>query len=546
MKSAALRQTFNAATRNRRLARVLAAFLLAVLAEYGWWIALIVYAFRLGGASEAALVAVIQLLPAVLIAPLLGARFAQGGVARFVAAANTLGALSLAGCGAAMLAGAPPAVVYALAVGFSVANSIARAQQHVLVTLVVTHADELTAANVATGWSEGIGALAGPLIAGILMNIDGPGLTCVVLGGLFALAAPLVLVIRSRPKDEEEEHIAQEEGGLRELVAAARAIGTQPTTRALSAFPAAAAAVEGALDLLIVILAVQVLAVGQGGAGFLSAAFGFGGLAGSLLAVALIGRKMAYPLAAATLFGGLALGALAMVSTTAAAVVLLIGVGGALTIQTVAATTLLQRSTPLDVIACVFALIQSTRDLGMAIGAVIVPILISLGGHSAAFIGVAAIAPLAVLVLARRIRSVDEHATIPIVEMGTLRALPIFAALPMAPLETMARESDYLRLAAGERVIGEGDAGDAFYAITDGEVSVTHAGGEIRRMERGEGFGEIALLHSVPRTTTVTTTAATTLLRVSREPFLTALGANVAVTATAERIARERLQATDA
>jgi hypothetical protein len=436
--------------------------------------------------------------------------------------------------------------VYALAVGFSVANSIARAQQHVLVTLVVTHADELTAANVATGWSEGIGALAGPLIAGILMNIDGPGLTCVVLGGLFALAAPLVLVIRSRPKDEEEEHIAQEEGGLRELVAAARAIGTQPTTRALSAFPAAAAAVEGALDLLIVILAVQVLAVGQGGAGFLSAAFGFGGLAGSLLAVALIGRKMARPLAAATLFGGLALGALAMVSTTAAAVVLLIGVGGALTIQTVAATTLLQRSTPLDVIACVFALIQSTRDLGMAIGAVIVPILISLGGHSAAFIGVAAIAPLAVLVLARRIRSVDEHATIPIVEMGTLRALPIFAALPMAPLETMARESDYLRLAAGERVIGEGDAGDAFYAITDGEVSVTHAGGEIRRMERGEGFGEIALLHSVPRTTTVTTTAATTLLRVSREPFLTALGANVAVTATAERIARERLQATDA
>ena len=65
-------------------------------------------------------------------------------------------------------------------------------------------------------------------------------------------------------------------------------------------------------------------------------------------------------------------------------------------------------------------------------------------------------------------------------------------------------------------------------------------------MDRGEGFGEIALLRSVPRTTTVTTTAATTLLRVTREPFLTALGANMAVTATAERIASGHLKATDA
>ena len=79
------------------------------------------------------------------------------GVARFVAVSERRSAHSLlAGCGAAMLAAARrPPVVYALAVVFSVANSIARAQQHVLVTLVVTHADELTAANVATGWSEG-------------------------------------------------------------------------------------------------------------------------------------------------------------------------------------------------------------------------------------------------------------------------------------------------------------------------------------------------------------------------------------------------------
>ena len=197
MKSAALRQTFNAATRNRRLVRVLAAFLLAVLAEYGWWIALIVYAFRLGGASEAALVAVIQLLPAVFIAPLLGARFAQGGVARFVAAANALGALSLAGCGAAMLAGRRPRSCTRSPSASRWRTASRGRSSTSLVTLRRHPCRRAHRRQRRDGLERGDrGARAGPLIAGILMNIDGPGLTCVVLGGLFALAAPLVLVIR--------------------------------------------------------------------------------------------------------------------------------------------------------------------------------------------------------------------------------------------------------------------------------------------------------------------------------------------------------------
>jgi hypothetical protein len=544
MSTSALRQTLAAATRNRLLARILVAYLIVVLAEYGQWIALLVYAYDRGGTGQAALVAIIQLLPSMVIAPVVGARYARGGVGRLVAVGNAVGAAALIGCGAAILGGAPSAAVYLLAIIFTIAISIARAQHNVLVTLVIRHANELTAANVSSGWSEGFGTLAGPLLAGIALNADGPGLACVVIGALYALAAPLVFVLRGRPNPVEEGAVEDEEGGLRELLAAARAIRTRPTTRALAVFPAAAAAVQGAIDLLVVILAVQILAIGQGGAGFLSAAFGLGGLLGSLAAIALVGRKLALPLAASALFGGAALAALALVSTTWAAVALLIAVGVALTIQTVSATTLLQRSTPLDVIACVFALIESTRDFGMIIGAFVVPLLVSIGGSNAAFIGVAAITPLTVLLLAGRIRNVDEHASIPIVEMGALRALAIFAPLPAMPLETLARESDYVQLGPGEQVIGQGDPGDAFFAITDGEVAVMRDGSEVRRMKRGEGFGEIALLRSVPRTTTVTTTASTTLLRIASEPFLTALGANTAVTATAERIAEQHLEAT--
>jgi hypothetical protein len=108
--------------------------------------------------------------------------------------------------------------------------------------------------------------------------------------------------------------------GLSDLLAAARVLFSLPNTRALIAFPAGAAAIEGAIDLLVVVLAVQILAIGPGAAGYLSAAFGAGGLLGATIAVLFAGRRLALPLAAATLMGGLALGALALASTVLVAV----------------------------------------------------------------------------------------------------------------------------------------------------------------------------------------------------------------------------------
>lgn len=61
-------------------------------------------------------------------------------------------------------------------------------------------------------------------------------------------------------------------------------------------------------------------------------------------------------------------------------------------------------------------------------------------------------------------------------------------------------------------------------------------------MERGEGFGEIALLHPVRRTATVSATSETTLLSIGREPFLTAMRAHPSVSAAAERVAAGLMQ----
>jgi hypothetical protein len=524
---------------NRALSRLLLAYLAMVVAEFGEWLAVIVYAYVRGGASAAGLVVILQLIPSMLLAPLISARLARIGIARLLAGAYAAGTAALGCCGLAILVGAPVFVVYIAAIAFCLSLGVSRPLHHVLMPLVVRHPDELTSANIATSWSEGAGALAGPALAGVLISADGPGLACTALAVL-CLSTPILA--RVRPLRAAAQESGEDEGGIADLLAAARAILSRPNTRALIAFPAGAAAIEGAIDLLVVVLAVQILAIGPGAAGYLSAAFGAGGLLGAAVAVLFAGRRLALPLAAATVIAGLALGALALVSTVLVAVLLLVLVGAARTVQSVTAQTLLQRSTPLDVIVCAFALIESMRDLGMGLSALLVPLLISLGGAKAAFVGIGSLALLAALAAARRIRRIDAGASIPVVEMGMLRNMGIFSALPAAPLETLAREARYVTVHPGTAVISEGEEGDGYYAITNGSVRVTKDGRELRRLDSGDGFGEIALLHPVRRTASVTAMSQTTLLSIGRDAFLTAMHAHPGTSAAAERIARDLLE----
>jgi hypothetical protein len=523
---------------NNSLARLMAAFFLMTVAEYGEWITVLVYAYKHGGASASGLVASAQLIPSILLAPVISAHGSRLGVARLLSLCYLASTLMLAGCAAAILLDAPPIVVYAAAIGFCVPLGVGVPLHNVMTPLVVRHPDELTAANVATGWCKGAAALVGPLLAGLMLGLQGPGLACAVLAGLCA-AAPLLA--RVRPLRAAAHGGGDDGGGLREVVAAARVIASRPNTRVLMVYRASAAAIEGAIAVLVVLLAIEILGIGSAGAGYLSAAFGAGGLIGAAAAVMLVGRRLALPLAAAAVLGAAALGALAAVSVTAVAVALLVIVGASRSVQSVAAQTLLQRSTPLDVIVCAFVLIESVRDAGLVFGSLIVPLLVAIGGTDAAFLGVSSLALLAVLLTLPRVRTIDREASIPVVEMGLLRNLRIFAALPAAPLETLAHEASFQTVAPGTVLIEEGQDGDRYYAITDGEVSVSKGSAELRRMSRGDGFGEIALLHSVTRTATVTAVTDTTVLSIGRDAFLAALHASTHVRDTAGTVAARLL-----
>ena len=113
MKQAA--QALGAVLRNGDLRRAETAFALFVAAELGSWVAILVYAYRQGGATEAGIVAAVQLVPAGILAPAFGAAADRFGGATTLVGGYALQCLTMAGTGAALVAGIPSSPIYVLA-----------------------------------------------------------------------------------------------------------------------------------------------------------------------------------------------------------------------------------------------------------------------------------------------------------------------------------------------------------------------------------------------------------------------------------------------
>jgi ATP-binding cassette subfamily B protein len=105
-----------------------------------------------------------------------------------------------------------------------------------------------------------------------------------------------------------------------------------------------------------------------------------------------------------------------------------------------------------------------------------------------------------------------------------LQAIPIFRGFHQEGLRELIAQFESEAFEPGDCVIREGDPGRKFYITVRGtlEVSTSGVDGRPRRLrilQDGDHFGEIALLKSVPRTATVTATANTQCLSLSRERF---------------------------
>jgi Cyclic nucleotide-binding domain/Major Facilitator Superfamily len=519
--------------------RILAAYTLFTLIEYSVWLGVLVYAYSHGGAAVAGLVATAQLIPAAVVAPLTAAIADRRSPVFLLAGGYLTQAALMAVAVLAVVAGAPVAV-YAVAVIAGVAVTGTRPAQATLIPSVAATPDQLTAANVLVGWVEAAGFAAAGLMAGALIALGGVATVFAVCAGLGLGAAMLVARLRAVSLAAPSERATAVLAGLAESL---RLTASRPRLRLMLGLLTAQAAVAGALDLLIVILAVSVLGLSHAWVGYLNFAYGVGAVLAATVSVVLIGRRLGVPIVSAALLLSIAIAALAADVGLAVTVALLAVAGASHTLLDVSNRILLQRSVPAQLIGHVFGILEGLQEAGWALGALLVPLLVYLGGSRLALLGVAAVLPLAAVAGGRGLFNLDAEAPVPVVEIALLRSLPLFAELPGPAIEALAASLTPVELTAGTVLIRQGDPGDAYYAIAAGELDVQRDGRFLRRYGRGEGVGEIALLHPIPRTATVTAHSAATVYQLDREPFLTAVLSHARTHREAHRIASAHLAA---
>jgi len=126
-------------------------------------------------------------------------------------------------------------------------------------------------------------------------------------------------------------------------------------------------------------------------------------------------------------------------------------------------------------------------------------------------------------------------------ELELLRGLPLFAPLAPATLEHLARSLVRVPAPAGTDVTRQGDVGDRFYLVDEGEVEVTSDREVLATLGPGDYFGEIALLRDVPRTATVSALTDASLLALERDEFVSAVSGHPASLEAADAVVAARL-----
>ena len=517
--------------RNPGLRRVLGAFLLFNTAEFGTWVAILLYAYARTGPESVGIVALLQLIPAALAAPpaaALGDRYPRH---RVLLGGYVAQALAMALTAATMALDAPIAVVYLAAALAATSLVLTRPTQSSLMPALSRTPEELTAANGAAGVVEGTGVLLGPLLAAVLLTGSTPTLVFSMAAVGLGVGALLVASVRpsrqgllaDRTDDGDESAVGPDPqagtlAGLRILLgdADARVVVGLLTMRMV---------VIGAADVLFVLLALQVLGMGPPGAGILNAALGAGTIVGGIVTFGFVGRsRLAAVAAIGAMAWGVSLALAAFLGSPQLATILVVVGGAGLAVMDVAGRTILQRSVRDEVLSRVFGLQEGLAMAGLAVGSLLVPVLILVIGLDGAVVVCAALLPVAVVLSWTRLTALDLRTVIPTRAIALLRLARVFSPLPAPPLEAVARRAEWQILPAGTMVIRQGDVGDRYYVLASGSVRVVQDGYTLRDMAAvGDGFGEIALLHGVRRTASVTTLEDSELLVIDRATFLDAV-----------------------
>lgn len=302
-----------------------------------------------------------------------------------------------------------------------------------------------------------------------------------------------------------------------------RTILQSPELRIMVGVYAAQTVVAGASLVFTVAVALDLLGLSESAVGILDATIGIGGLAGGFAVLILAqGGGLARNFGLGVVAWAAPLLLMAAVPELWASVVAMIVIGMANAVVDVSAFTVVQRLAPDEVMGRVFGAMESMLIASMALGSLAMPLLISTVGLRAGLVVIGAIVTTVALLALPRLRQVDRVALAP-EGLELLRSLSMLAPLSQRVLERLARSSEVCTFPAGSTICAEGDDGEQFFVIEEGEVVVSVGGEEIGRMPAGAAFGEIALLRDCPRTATVRALTDVVCRTLSKDDFVPAV-----------------------
>ncbi|MGH8829407.1 MAG: cyclic nucleotide-binding domain-containing protein, partial [Jiangellaceae bacterium] len=440
----------------------------------------------------------------------------------------------------------PAAVVIILAgLSAAVSGTFRPLQAAALPWLVRTPA-QLTAANAGAALMESLSALIGPALAAVMLLLTDDSAAIALSAGFLVLA---LLTIRhlALPEEARTAGTRRFRHILRDVVIGGEEVVRVAPPAGLIVLLFGQTFVRGVLTVLTVVVALDVLMLGADSIGWLNAATGVGGLIGgaaaaSFVRVTRLGRSFVFGVA----MWGLPLVLLWAAPTEPVAYVSLALVGLGNAVEDAGAFTLIPRLFRHRTAGRALGAVEFVAFVGIGAGSLAAPALAESLGTTRALGVVGAVLAVLSVAYAPRFHQIDKTTPAPGPELDLLRGLPMFTPLPLVIVEYLAGTLTSHHHADRETVMREGDPGDQFHIVSSGTAAVTVRGTSRPSLHRGDGFGEIALLHDVPRTATVTAVGELDTVVLGRDDFLSAVTGNQVSSASAAALAEQRLAADEA
>jgi MFS family permease len=538
---ASLIQSLRDAMANDGIRRIEAFWTLGIAADAGLMVVLLVQVYAREGVVAAGVLGAVRMVPGVLAGLLSGGLLMRFRAERTLAVLGLVRTAAAAACAVVIAVGGSTLTLYALAAVLAAAAAPSRPLSATLMPAVARSPHELVAANMAWSTGEGLGAMVGPFVVGLLVAVGRPELGAAATALVFLACAISVGGLRLEHAADATGGGASHARGLR-LLDGIRTMRRRPVVGWTLTSVFAQILTRGLLVPLTVVASIELLAMGEPGVGLLSAALGLGGLLGAIFAASLTRTdRLIRTEAAAVAWWGAPIAIIGLLPIPGVALVAMIVVGVANAVFDIAIFTILQRGTSNDERAPVFALLEGLVGAGLVVGSLLAPVLLAAFGIRGALAVSGAILPIVALIVYGRVGRRERVSVVDEEILRLLRAVPVFGELPLTAFERLASALEPLAFEPGETIMREGDLGDRFVVIDTGEVEVSAGGAPMARLGHGSGVGEIALLRRSPRTATVTALTPVRGYAIGCAQFIAAVSGPAAAAAT-ERIAEANLR----